>query len=98
MIRPYVRRLHTIVAVLAIGNGVSRNTLHKSHLTHTAARIFDKEVCRIKLSDSRSIFLFTASQALAYSLLGAKLPASSLVRLCEVAAIEYCVQSGHAHI
>src|SRR5699024_242547 len=51
MIRPYVRGLHAIIAILAIGNGVSRNILHKSHFSHTAARIFDKEVCRIKLSD-----------------------------------------------
>ncbi len=43
-------------------------------------------------------FSFTSSQNFAYSLLGAKLPSSSLVLWCDIAAILYEEQSGEAHI
>lgn len=43
VVSPYIGRLHTSVAVLAICNGVARQVLHPGHFTHTAARVLDKE-------------------------------------------------------
>ena len=42
MIGPDIRRLHAGITVLAVGNGVPRQTLHPRHLAHAAARVLDK--------------------------------------------------------
>ena len=50
MIRPDVGRLHACVSILAVGNCVPRQTLHKVHLTHTASGILYEPKPRFKLS------------------------------------------------
>lgn len=42
MVCPDVCGFHSCLAVLAVGDGVARKTLHEVHLPHTAAGIFDK--------------------------------------------------------
>ena len=48
MIRPYICRLHTGFAILAICHGVPRQSLHKPHFAHPPPWIFYKPVFRVK--------------------------------------------------
>ena len=43
VIRPYIRRLCTVIAILTIPNCVSLKFLHERHLTQHSSRIFNVE-------------------------------------------------------
>ena len=49
VVGPDVCGLHSIIAVLTVGDRISRKSLHPGHLPHTAARILDKPILRCKL-------------------------------------------------
>ena len=42
VIRPDVCRLHTHVAILAVGNRIARQTVHEIHLSHPTTGIFNE--------------------------------------------------------
>lgn len=44
MVCPDVCGFHSCFAVMAVGDGIARKTLHEVHLPHTAAGIFDKPI------------------------------------------------------
>lgn len=48
MIRPDVGRLHTCIAVLAIGDGVPGHALHPRHFSHSSTRILDEVILRVQ--------------------------------------------------
>lgn len=50
MVRPYIGRLHSRVAVLTVSYRVPRQTLHILHFSKPAAGIFNKEIFRVKLA------------------------------------------------
>ena len=49
VVGPDVCGLHSIIAVLTVGDSISRESLHPGHLPHTAPRILDKPILRRKL-------------------------------------------------
>lgn len=42
MVCPYISWLHSVVAVLAVGDGVTGDALHPGHFSHAAAWVFDE--------------------------------------------------------
>ena len=50
MVRPYIGRLHSRVAVLTVSYRIPRQALHILHFSQPAAGIFNKEVFWVKLA------------------------------------------------
>lgn len=51
VVRPDVSRLHSMIPVLTVGDGVSREALHKVHFAEAAAWVLDEPESRLEFLD-----------------------------------------------